>query len=125
MQEASPRTGTSGRSGTRAAGSTTRTRSTADGPARSGGRLHLLHVPRHDLHGFAELLGRAELDHLGAGVQDGRVPRTDVVGVARLELLLAAARAEADLPADHVAHVLALALVVREPPEERREVRVL
>jgi hypothetical protein len=57
--------------------------------------------------------------------QDGRVYRADVVGVARLEQLLVAARAEADLPADHVAHVLALALVVREPLEERGKVGVL
>jgi hypothetical protein len=59
------------------------------------------------------LLARAELDDLRARVQDGRVPGTDVVGVARLEQLLVAARAEADLPANHIAHVLALALVVR------------
>jgi hypothetical protein len=49
----------------------------------------------------------------------------DEVGVARLEQLLVAARAEADLPPDDIADVLALALVVREPPEERGEVRVL
>jgi hypothetical protein len=51
--------------------------------------------------------------------------RPDVVGVARLEQLLVAARAEADLPADHIAHVLALALVIRKPLEERGEVGVL
>jgi hypothetical protein len=64
------------------------------------------------------------IHHLRACVQDGRVPRADEVGVARLEQLLARARAEADLPLDHVAHVLALTLVIREPLEERGEVRV-
>src|SRR4029450_12443439 len=67
----------------------------------------------------------AELHDLGARVEDRCVPGTDVVRVAGLEQLLLAARAEADLALDDVSHVLALALVVREPLEERGEVGVL
>jgi Kef-type K+ transport system membrane component KefB len=51
----------------------------------SGGRLDGRHVARDDLHRPAELGGRAELDDLGPGVEDRRVPRTDVVRVAGLE----------------------------------------
>ena len=47
-----------------------------------------VHVAGHDLHGVAELLGGAELDHLGAGVEDRGVAWADVVRVAALEHLL-------------------------------------
>jgi hypothetical protein len=40
----------------------------------SGGGAHLLHVLGHDVHRPAELLGRAELDHLGSGVEDRVCP---------------------------------------------------
>ena len=91
----------------------------------SGGGARLLHVLGHDVHRPAELLGRAELDHLGSGVEDRRVPRPDVISVAGLEDLLGAPRAERDLPLDHIAHVLALTLVIWQPREERGQVRVL
>ena len=42
----------------------------------------------------ASLSGRAELDHLGPGEEDRRVTRSDVVGVAGLEDLLAFPRSE-------------------------------
>src|SRR5215208_1009734 len=90
---------------------------------RSG--LRLLHVSRDDLERAAELLGRAELHHFGPGVEDRRVSRTDVVRVAGLEQLFAAARTEPDFPADYVAHVRALALVVGKALEQRCEVGVL
>jgi hypothetical protein len=54
----------------------------------SGGGARLLHVLGHHVHRPAELLGRAELDHLGSGEEDRRVPRPDIVSVAGLEDLL-------------------------------------
>ena len=77
-----------GRHGRRAAGASRCGRPRC----RSGGRgLHFRHVAGHDLHGVAELLGGAELDHLGAGVEDWGVTGSDVVRVAALEHLLGVA----------------------------------
>jgi hypothetical protein len=78
----------------------------------SGGRG--LHVLGHDVHRPGELLGRAELDHLGAGVEDRCVPWADVVGVAALEDLFAVPGAKATfkgLPNDqcqceHIGYVI-------------------
>src|SRR3954452_24698140 len=98
----SDRRPSSGWSGTPPAGSssvplrsnaTQRTASPYPGDAVPyAGRLRrgrLGHVPGHGLKRTAEVLGWAELDHLRAGVQDGRVPGADVVGIAGLEDLLA------------------------------------
>ena len=90
----------------------------APGRASGGRGRHFLHVPGHYLHGPAELLGGAELDHLGAGVEDRAVARADVVGVAAHEHLLGVTGSKRELSLDHVAHVLALALVVGEALEQ-------
>ena len=46
----------------------------------------------------AELVRRAELDHVGPGEEDRRVTRADVVGVARLKDLLVSPERKATLP---------------------------
>ena len=52
-------------------------------------------------------------------------PGSHVIGVPGLKDLLGSTGAKGHLALDHVAHVLALALVVWESAEERREVGVL
>src|SRR5215204_7818591 len=84
-----------------------------------------LHVPRDDFHGACQLGRRAELDHLGARVENRCVARRDVVGVAGLERLVAGGELEGHLALDHVAPVLGLAAVVRQTLEEGGEVHIL
>jgi hypothetical protein len=62
---------------------------------------------------------------LGAGEENRRVTRAHAVGVSGLEDLLGAFASERHLPLDHVAHVLALTLIIGQSPEEWREVGVL
>src|SRR5919107_3182236 len=93
---------------------------------RSGGRgLQLTHVLGHDLHRPAELLRWAELDHLRPRIEDRSVSRADVVRLTGHEDLFSVSGAKGDLPFDDVAHVLALALVVRKPLEHGGQVGVL
>lgn len=70
------------------------------------------HVLRHDVERVLELVGRAELHDLGAGVEDRCVARSDVVRVAGLEGLVAGCGLERDLSLDDVAPVRALAAIV-------------
>ena len=85
---------------------------------------HGLHVLLDDRERLLQLVGGAELDDLGARVQDRRVARADVVGVAGLERLLAVGGLERDLALDDVAPVRALAAVVGQADEQRRQVGV-
>src|SRR6478672_11827441 len=70
------------------------------------------HVARDDLHRLAVLRGRAELDDLGARLDDWDVPRGCVVGIAGLVHLVVVGVAERQRATEDVAPVLALAAVV-------------
>src|SRR5256885_7915606 len=71
--------------------------------------LHGAQVSSDDLHRAPVLLGRAELDDLGAGLDDRDVPGRGVVGVAGLVALVVVREPERDLAPHHVAPVRALA----------------
>src|SRR5436190_20184828 len=66
----------------------------------------------------ARSVGRAELDDLGAGRHDRRVPGRCVVGVTGRVGLGAAGEPEADASRRHHAPVRTLTTVIRQPTEE-------
>src|SRR4051794_27948699 len=82
-------------------------------------------VLRYHRHGSLVVVGGAELDDVGARLDDRDVPRRRVVGVARLVHLVMVRVTEGHPPALYVPPVRALAAVVRQPAEQWGRVDVL
>ena len=82
----------------------------------TSGALHCLHVPHHRVLDDLQLLGRAELDELAAGVGERDVAGREVERVAGLEDLLVVGEAIREPALEDVAPVRALAAVVRAAP---------
>lgn len=95
-------------------------RTTRSRPVGSAGG----HVLLDDLECLLQFGRGAELDDLGAGVEDRCVAGADVVGVAGFEGLVPVGGLEGELALDDVDPVRALAAVVGETDEEIGEVGV-